>query len=168
MRQARACPTSTTCSSTRPTTSSSRKRPAGCSTTTLSTTRWAPPPPGPRSALALTTPSAAPLTLLSSPAPFPAQAEAELADVLAPWAADAVSLSSTYTDRGLDKALKQASADVYKAKCADGAFLSKQIGNSYSSALYVNLAALVSTQVPLMVVASGMHRGDKARVTKRG
>jgi len=71
---------------------------------------------------------------------------AELAEALAPWKPDAVPPSSTYADRGLDKALKQASASTYKEKCAPGAYLSKQIGNSYTGALYVNIAALLYTQ----------------------
>jgi len=74
------------------------------------------------------------------------EVDKDLAEALAPWKPDLVPPSSTYADRGLDKALKQASAASYKEKCAPGAYLSKQIGNSYTGALYVNLAALLHTQ----------------------
>ena len=55
-----------------------------------------------------------------------------------------VPLEQTYEDRGLEAALKTASAAGYKQKVALGCEASKQIGNTYTAAVYMNLACLVS------------------------
>lgn len=75
-----------------------------------------------------------------------ASAPTATAEALAEWHPEKVDPTSTYADRALETALKPLSAPVYKAKCAPSAGLSKQIGNSYSGALYVNLAALCDSQ----------------------
>ncbi|KAG8468027.1 hypothetical protein KFE25_007079 [Diacronema lutheri] len=67
----------------------------------------------------------------------------ELSKALGQWHPDSVAPSTTYADRGLDTALKKLSADVYNAKCAPSAALSKEIGNSYTGALWMNLVSLV-------------------------
>mmetsp|Transcript_2387 Transcript_2387/g.6970 ORF Transcript_2387/g.6970 Transcript_2387/m.6970 type:complete len:504 (+) Transcript_2387:121-1632(+) len=74
----------------------------------------------------------------------PTGCKPELAAALEQWHPDSVAPAATYADRGLDKALKKLSADVYKAKCAPSAALSKELGNSYTGALWVNLVSLVS------------------------
>lgn len=52
---------------------------------------------------------------------------------------------NTYEDKGLEAALKAPSAPLYKQKVADGCKISKQIGNTYTASVYMNLAGLVST-----------------------
>lgn len=71
----------------------------------------------------------------------------ELSKALGQWHPDSVAPSTTYADRGLDTALKKLSADVYNAKCAPSAALSKEIGNSYTGALWMNLVSLVHNVV---------------------
>lgn len=73
----------------------------------------------------------------------PAGCDPGLAEALAQWHPDSVTPASTYADRGLDAALKKVSAPVYKAKCSPSALLSKELGNSYTGALWVNLTSLV-------------------------
>jgi len=74
----------------------------------------------------------------------PTGAKPELTEALSQWHPDSVAPSTTYADRGLDSALKKISAAVYKEKCAPSAALSKELGNSYTGALWVNLVSLVS------------------------
>ncbi|KAJ1636891.1 hydroxymethylglutaryl-CoA synthase [Pavlovales sp. CCMP2436] len=74
----------------------------------------------------------------------PTTCDPALSSALAQWHPDSVSPSTTYADRGLDTALKKASAEVYNAMCAPSAQLSKEIGNSYTGALWMNLVSLVS------------------------
>lgn len=71
----------------------------------------------------------------------------ELREALSAWHPDSVPPASTYADRGLDGALKKLSAPVYKAKCQPSASLSKELGNSYTGALWVNLVSLVDSIV---------------------
>lgn len=61
---------------------------------------------------------------------------------LEPW--KNTPLEETYTDRGLENALKNLSEDLYQAKVAPSCHLSKQVGNTYTAAVYLNLANLVS------------------------
>lgn len=70
-----------------------------------------------------------------------------LGEALAQWHPDAVPPGTTYADRGLDGALKKISAQVYAQKCAPSAALSKEIGNSYTGALWMNLVSLVHNVV---------------------
>lgn len=55
-------------------------------------------------------------------------------------------LEETYTDRDLEANLKAFSAKKYAALVEPSCHASKQIGNTYTAALYVNLASLVSDQ----------------------
>jgi hydroxymethylglutaryl-CoA synthase len=61
---------------------------------------------------------------------------------LEPW--KTVPPSETYTDRGLENALKNLAEDLYQEKVAPSCHLSKQVGNTYTAAVYLNLANLVS------------------------
>ena len=54
-------------------------------------------------------------------------------------------LESTYKDKDLETALKDASASVYAEKVAPGCVASKLIGNTYTASVWLNLACLVST-----------------------
>lgn len=56
-----------------------------------------------------------------------------------------VDAASTYEDRALEGALKGVAGPVYKQKVAAGCELSRQIGNTYTASVYMNLAMLVST-----------------------
>jgi hypothetical protein len=73
----------------------------------------------------------------------PTGVDAPLAKALAQWHPDSIAPNTTYSDRGLDAALKKISAEVYASKCAPSAALSKEIGNSYTGALWMNLVSLV-------------------------
>lgn len=73
----------------------------------------------------------------------PTGCDPQLAKALGQWHPDQIAPSTTYADRGLDTALKKLSADVYASKCAPSAALSKEIGNSYTGALWMNLVSLV-------------------------
>jgi hypothetical protein len=88
----------------------------------------------------------------------PAGVEPGLAKALAQWHPEQIAPSTTYADRGLDTALKKASAEVYALKCAPSATLSKEIGNSYTGALWMNLVSLVCHIV----------RATRGRAAERG
>ena len=59
-----------------------------------------------------------------------------------------VPASSTYEDKGLETALKDIAAPLYKRHVAVSCELSKSIGNTYTAAVYMNLANLVSAFGP--------------------
>jgi hydroxymethylglutaryl-CoA synthase len=61
---------------------------------------------------------------------------------LEPW--KDTPLDETYTDRGLENALKNLAEELYQTKVAPSCYLSKQVGNTYTAAVYLNLANLVS------------------------
>lgn len=60
------------------------------------------------------------------------------------WAS--ASLESTYEDKALESKLKELAAPYYIEKVDPSCQLSKQIGNTYTASLYMNLANLVSSQ----------------------
>jgi hydroxymethylglutaryl-CoA synthase len=60
---------------------------------------------------------------------------------LEPW--KTIPPGETYTDRGLENALKNLAEDLYQSKVAPSCHLSKQVGNTYTAAVYLNLANLV-------------------------
>eukprot|EP00457_Paulinella_chromatophora_P007132 gb/GEZN01007152.1/.p1 GENE.gb/GEZN01007152.1/~~gb/GEZN01007152.1/.p1 ORF type:complete len:485 (+),score=58.48 gb/GEZN01007152.1/:25-1479(+) len=76
----------------------------------------------------------------------PTGCDPALAAALAAFHPDKVPPQTTYSCRDLDKALKTLSAQKYKEKCTATGYLSKQIGNSYTAAMYVNLLSLVSQE----------------------
>ncbi|KAF1315533.1 Hydroxymethylglutaryl-coa synthase, partial [Globisporangium splendens] len=55
-----------------------------------------------------------------------------------------VPLESTLTDRELDLAARGLAKDMYAAKVAPSCTTSKQVGNCYTGAVYINLATLVN------------------------
>lgn len=55
-----------------------------------------------------------------------------------------VPVASTYEDRELETVLKGVAGPLYKQKVAVGCELSKQIGNTYTASVYMNVANLVS------------------------
>ena len=55
-----------------------------------------------------------------------------------------VPLEETFTDRDLETALKPLAEELYQSKVEASCFLSKQVGNTYTAAVYLNLANLVS------------------------
>lgn len=55
-----------------------------------------------------------------------------------------IELDETYTDRDLETALKPLTEELYRTKVAPSCVLSKQVGNTYTAAVYLNLANLVS------------------------
>ena len=56
-----------------------------------------------------------------------------------------VPIETTYEDKELESKLKSISQPSYAEKVAPGCVLSKQIGNTYTASVYMNLANLVST-----------------------
>lgn len=56
-----------------------------------------------------------------------------------------VPLDQTYTDRNLEGALKNLADELYQTKVAPSCVLSKEVGNTYTAAVYLNLANLVSS-----------------------
>jgi hydroxymethylglutaryl-CoA synthase len=62
-----------------------------------------------------------------------------------------VPLDETYTDRDLENALKPLADKLYRAKVASSCILSKQVGNTYTAAVYLNLANLVSDEGEALV-----------------
>lgn len=56
-----------------------------------------------------------------------------------------VAIEHTVADTELEQAMRKLSADVYAEKVALPCEISKQIGNTYTASLYVNLAYLVSS-----------------------
>jgi hydroxymethylglutaryl-CoA synthase len=73
---------------------------------------------------------------------LPSSASSSAAAELEPW--KDTPLDQTYTDRGLENALKTLAEDLYQSKVAPSCHLSKQVGNTYTAAVYLNLANLVS------------------------
>lgn len=55
-----------------------------------------------------------------------------------------VPIESTYEDKELESKMKDTAGPLYAAKVADGCTLSKQIGNTYTASLYMNLSCIVS------------------------
>jgi hydroxymethylglutaryl-CoA synthase len=55
-----------------------------------------------------------------------------------------IPIESTYEDKELENKLKEVSGPLYQSKVAVGCYLSKQIGNTYTASLYMNLANLIS------------------------
>lgn len=53
--------------------------------------------------------------------------------------------TETYDDKGLEGALKLTAGPLYKQKVASTCELSKQIGNTYTASVYMNLANLLSS-----------------------
>lgn len=53
-------------------------------------------------------------------------------------------VEDTYDDKGLESKLKTLSAPLYQAKVACGCELSREIGNTYTASVYMNLANLVA------------------------
>lgn len=72
--------------------------------------------------------------------------------VLPPLPAEAAGLDpdqlpdSSITDKQLEKAILQASSQLYDQLAAQGASLQRQLGNLYTASLYSGLAALISQQ----------------------
>lgn len=63
---------------------------------------------------------------------------------LAPFAS--LPADKTYTNRDLDKALAAAGSDLYARSVGPSEAFSKNIGNSYTGALWCNLASIVDAQ----------------------
>lgn len=55
-----------------------------------------------------------------------------------------IPLEQTYDDKDLETTLKGVSSDLYKSKVDLSCKLSKQIGNTYTASVYMNLANLIS------------------------
>lgn len=71
------------------------------------------------------------------------QGEERVAQAVQQWVA-AGDIASTYEDKALEAVLKTVSVPGYKQKVALACELSKQIGNTYTASVYLNLANLVS------------------------
>ncbi|KAL3895100.1 MAG: hypothetical protein SGARI_007546, partial [Bacillariaceae sp.] len=52
-------------------------------------------------------------------------------------------IEDTYTDRGLEGALKKISAGDFKQRLEDANMASKKIGNTYTASVFVGLASLI-------------------------
>ena len=50
-----------------------------------------------------------------------------------------IPIESTYEDKELETKLKEISGQLYQEKVATGCYMSKQIGNTYTASLYMNL-----------------------------
>lgn len=55
-----------------------------------------------------------------------------------------VPIEQTYEDKELETKMKDTAGPLYASKVADGCTLSKQIGNTYTASLYMNLSCIVS------------------------
>jgi hydroxymethylglutaryl-CoA synthase len=49
----------------------------------------------------------------------------------------------TYSDKGLEKVLKQLAAPSYKTRLADSNYASKHIGNTYTASVFMGIASLI-------------------------
>jgi hydroxymethylglutaryl-CoA synthase len=65
-------------------------------------------------------------------------------DAYARWAA--MPVEKTYEDKELETALKSVAGPLYTQKVAPTCELSKNIGNTYTASVYMNLANIVSSQ----------------------
>lgn len=54
-------------------------------------------------------------------------------------------------DKSLEAALKSIATPLYHSKVATGCEISRQIGNTYTASVYMNLAHLVSSYGPLLL-----------------
>ena len=68
----------------------------------------------------------------------------EYEGLIQPWVN--IATHQTYEDKALETKLKDISTILYNNKVATGCILSKQIGNTYTAAVYMNLAYLVSAK----------------------
>lgn len=64
-------------------------------------------------------------------------------NVLGKWLT--VPIEETYTDRGLEKILKEVSSESLKQRLSDANIASQRIGNTYTASVFMGLASLVDT-----------------------
>lgn len=57
-------------------------------------------------------------------------------------------VDDTYTDKALEKKLKELSAEAYRAKMTDSNFASQQVGNTYTASVFFGLASLIDRAGP--------------------